>query len=147
MKVQRKVSVAGAFARKKAYEYEGRQYEADIKNGDSVEIVNAGDIVEGQFGQQHVFSIKTRNGEKNVAFNQTTLNTLIDAWGDETSAWVGKPVTVFLIKTMVSGKLNDVAYFAPEGYEMNDDGRFVREQTAQDKVKEVQALDPDEVPW
>jgi hypothetical protein len=136
MKVNKKTSIGGAFARKVAYEYEGKKYEADLKDGDSVEILNAGTEVEGQFGTQLVFSIRTRNGEKNIAFNQKSINTLIDAYGDETSAWVGKMVNVFIIKAMVSGKLQNVAYFAPEGYEMDDEGNF-RKSGAESGLEET----------
>lgn len=124
MKVNKKVSVGGAFARKSAYEYDGQKYEADIKDGDRVEILNEGSIVVGNYGEQHVFQIRTRNGEKNATFNQKSLNNLIDGFGDETTGWIGKAVTVFIIKAMVSGKLQNIAYYAPEGWVMDENGDF-----------------------
>jgi hypothetical protein len=72
-----------------------------------------------------VFKIQTRNGEKNLSFNQTTMNNLIDEFSDETSSWVGKKVKVWMIKAMVSGKLQNVVYLSGLGWTMADDGTFM----------------------
>lgn len=122
--MNKKVSMGVAFARKKSYEYEGKQFEADIKDGDIVEILNDGAIMVGQYGEQHVFKIKTRNGEKAVTFNQKSINNLIDSFGEESSGWVGKEVKVWAIKAMVSGKMSIVVYFSHPEADMDDEGNF-----------------------
>lgn len=126
MKIQKLTSVGGAYARKEDYEYEGTKYEADIKNGDKVKILNAGTIVTGEYGDQHVFSIMTRNGEKNANFNKNTLNTLVDEFGDESEDWVGKEVTVLTKKDVIAGRKVIIAYFVPEGYILDDYGELVK---------------------
>lgn len=126
MKITKKTSVAGQFARKGE----------DIKGGDLVKILNEGDIVTGEWGEQHVFKVLTKNGERNCRFNQTTLNTLFDAFGEDTADWKGKDVQVWLIKAMVSGKLQTVLYLAPAGWDMNDDGRFYNPNAVEELEEE-----------
>ena len=94
MKLAKKVSVGGDFAEKGV----------DINTGDIVKINNAGDITIGEYGEQKIFKIETKNGEKNASFNQKSINILIDAFGDETENWVGKEVKVLLNKTVIGGK-------------------------------------------
>ncbi len=130
MKVNKVVSMGVGYARKSEYEYEGVKYEADIKDGDIITIVDAGQITMGQYGEQHVFKIKTRNGEKAITLNQTTMNNLIDAYGDETKEWVGKEVKVWLIKALVSGKMQKVTYLSDQSWEMNDEGKFLSPEKA-----------------
>lgn len=114
MKVVKKVSVGGEFAKKGT----------DIFDGDLITITNEGDMVEGEYGTQLVLKAKTRNGEKNISLNQTSQNNLIDAFGDETNTWVGKEIKVFIIKAMVSGKLREVLYLAHPEWEMDSEGKF-----------------------
>lgn len=130
--MQKKTSVGGAFARKEDYEYEGTKYEADIKNGDKVKILNAGDVVTGEYGDQHVFQIETRNGEKNAPFNQSSINALVDSWGDESEEWVGKEVKVLTKKGTFGGKKGIAAYFVPDSYELDDYGELVKGKTVGD---------------
>src|SRR3990167_892393 len=103
MKMEKKVSV-GAFA--KVLE--------DFKDQDLLEITDAGKEVEGKFGMQMVFKVKLPNGEeKNLSFNQTTINILIDKLGEESDVWVGKKVKVWAIRQAVQGKLTTVVYLTP----------------------------------
>ena len=46
------------FVRKLPYEYEGTKYEADLKDGDIVKILDSGTEEEGQWGKQKNFKIK-----------------------------------------------------------------------------------------
>lgn len=108
----KKVSV-GAFAKKGV----------DVKNGDTVTIANEGKKVQGQFGEQDVFLIKLSNGEeKNVNVNQTSINGLIDAYGEDSTHWIGKNVKVWLIKSNVAGKFVDVLYIAHPDADLTQDG-------------------------
>jgi len=112
MKMQKKLS--GNWAKKGE----------DIKNGDAVEILDGGQEDMGEYGKRIVFKIKTRNGEKSVAFNQTSINTLIDEFGDDSDKWVGNSVKIDVVKALVAGKMQNIFYFTPVGWEMADDGTW-----------------------
>ena len=73
MKLQIRRGGGIPFARKEPYEYDGQKYEADLKNEDTVRILDSGNIEMGQYGEQKNFRIKTRNGEKKLAFNQRCI--------------------------------------------------------------------------
>jgi len=115
MKYEKKVSV-GAFLKKGI----------DFKDGDLIEIMNEGKKVVGQYGEQDVFVIKTEKGaEGNITFNQTSINNMIDAYGGESSEWIGKKAKVFGIMSNVQGKMTKVYYFAHPLAEIGDTGDFV----------------------
>ena len=103
----------GAFAKKKV----------DINNLDVITIANEGKKVEGQFGEQDVFLVKLVNGEeKNINVNQTSLNGLIDVFGDDSLNWIGKQVKVWLIKQNVAGKFVDVLYISHPDADLTESG-------------------------
>lgn len=117
-----------AYARKEAYEYEGKQYEADLQNGDTVTILDEG-IVETHptYGDQHKFVVKTRNGDKRASFNQSSINVLVDAFGEDSEQWKGKEVKVLIKKTMIANERRIVAYFVTEGWYIDDFGDLVND--------------------
>lgn len=119
MKVQKKISVQGEYAKPNE----------DIKNGDTITILDGGTEITGKFGDQIVYSVDTRNGAKNLGINQTSINALIDEWGDETTNWIGKKVGVILVKQMIQGGLRDVIYLCPDGWTMNSQGKIVKGAT------------------
>ena len=98
----------------------------DIKDGDTATIANEGKQEEGQFGTQNLFLIKLPNEEEGqVSFNQTSLNNLIDAYGDDSKNWIGKEVKVFMIKMSVSGKIRSVYFFLHPASVLDDEtGEF-----------------------
>ncbi len=112
MKLQKKVSISGDWAKKGE----------DIKDSDIVVMLDAGTTITGDYGDRQVFKIKTRNGEKLLSFNQTSINNLIDAYGEETENWVGKNVKVWIVKASVGGKLKDVVYLSAPDWVMTEDG-------------------------
>jgi len=114
MRVQKKVSIQGEWAKKKE----------DILNGDIITINNSGQLVSGEYGERYVFKVETRNGEKLLTFNQTSINYLIDGYGDNTDNWVGKRAKVWIIKANVGGKLKDVVYLTPPDWIEGDDGFY-----------------------
>ena len=84
----------------------------DFKDGDMLEIANEGKQIEGQFGTQDVFLVKLADGrEGNVGFNQTTINNVIDGYGENALNWIGKKVKVWGILQNVQGKMIRVYYF------------------------------------
>lgn len=95
----------------------------DFKSGDTLVVASEGKKVEGQWGMQDIFLVKLQSGEeKNISFNQTTINGLIDAYGKESNEWIGKDVKAHIIKQNVSGKFIDVAYFSHPNAELTEDG-------------------------
>lgn len=114
--MQKKTSVAGEWAKKGE----------DILNGDVIEILNAGEMVTGEFGERNVFHINTRNGERLLTLNQTSVNNLVDAFGEDSESWVGKKSVCFLVNVMVGGKMVKAIYLAAEGWDMLDDGSFAK---------------------
>jgi len=114
MKVSKKISIQGEWAKIKE----------DIFNGDIITILDAGKIVPGDYGERHVFKVMTKNGEKLLAFNQTSMNYLIDALGDETGQWEAKEVKVWLIKSNVAGKMRDIVYLTAPDWVEGDDGFY-----------------------
>jgi len=107
MKVKKVESLNGDFAKKKE----------DINDGDLITILDEGKVIEGVFGEQRIFKIKTKAGdEKLLSFNQTSINHLIDTYEDETKDWVGKEAKIWIVKQNVAGKFKDVVYLTgPKG--------------------------------
>lgn len=136
MILNKKTSIGGAYARKKAYEYDGKQFEADLKDGDIIKILSSGETVAGEHGEQFVVKVMTRNGEKNLALNQTTINNLIDSYGEDSDNFVGKDVKVWILKMMVAGKLQNVAYLSDTSSVMDDEGAFTNKKTTPTGPKE-----------
>jgi len=113
MKLQKKETMGVPFAKKGT----------DVKEGDIVTISSEGKIIETQYGSQHIFEIENVNGvELALGVNQTSINALVDAFGEETADWIGKKVKVHSFKQNVAGKFIQVYYVAPEGYEMGENG-------------------------
>ena len=95
-----------------------------LQNGDIAKLTTEAVEVEGQNGPQIVAKIRIKgdDGEaKNVAINGPTKNALIEAFGDDSSQWVGKYLTVHTEKTMIGGKRGIALYLVPEGFEMSED--------------------------
>ena len=114
MKVHKKVSISGEFAK----------VGEDFKDGDIIKILNAGEIIPGEWGDRQMFKISVSTGEKNLSFNQTSVNNLIDVFGEDTQKWVGQNVKVWVVKQMIDGKLRNVAYLTGVDWEMLPDDTF-----------------------
>lgn len=101
MLYQKKISI-GNFLKK------GEDYKAD----DIVKIASEGKPVEGDYGTRQVFLIKLSDGrEGNVNFNQTTINNLVDSYGNDSVKWIGKKAKVWAVLSNVQGKMIKVYYF------------------------------------
>lgn len=142
MKMQKKESVSGVYAKKAPYDYEGKSYEADIKHGDIVTFLDGGTVVNGQYGEQHVFSIKTRNGERNVNLNQSSINVLVDEYGDESETWKGKEAKILMKKDVVAGKKVEIAYLVGKTWSLDEWGDLVKEGVAKTNNASNDVEDP-----
>ena len=118
----------------------------DIKDGDIVEIANEGKQVEGQFGRQDVFLIKTKNKEGNISFNQTSVNNMIDAYGEDSINWIGEKVKVWAIMSNVQGKMTKVYYFSHPEAEISDDGEFLIQNSDKLNNPNYENMNEEEIP-
>ncbi len=57
----------------------------------------------------------------NISLNRTTINGLIDAFGEDSAQWQNKTLTVETEKVRVGGKAVVALYLIPEGYHKIDD--------------------------
>src|SRR3990167_11284987 len=138
MQITKKVSVAGQYAK----------LGVDFDEGDSITILNGGDITTGQFGEQHTFKVETKNGERNMSFNQTSLNYLIDAYGGDTDEWVKKAVKIWVVDMNVQGKMRAVAFLTDPSWKktrVNGELKFVPSTIQQ--TTEDDSIDPASIPF
>ena len=137
MKIQKRTSVGGEWAK----------LGKDFEEGDVLTIASEGDIVSGEFGDRHVFKITVKGGEKNLSFNQTTLNYLVDAYGDDSTLWNGKEVKVWVVDQNVQGKIRGVVYLtAPDWKKVRVNGELKFVNPNAEAEKEVEA-NPDDIPF
>lgn len=113
----------------------------DFKDGELIEIANEGKQIEGEFGTQNIFLVKLGSGQEgNVSFNRTSLNGLIDSYGDDSLNWIGKKVKAQKIKQNVAGKFLDVWYFSHPDAELTEEG-FVMPDTKATLAEDKEAMD------
>ena len=83
----------------------------DVKNGDVITIADEGELVEGDYGTKLVVKVVLADGtKKKLSLNPTSVNKLIDAFGTDTKAWVGKEVKVHVVQMTVRDTLRDVMF-------------------------------------
>lgn len=123
----------------------------DYKDRDVITILNQGEMVDGTYGPGSVFRVRVPSGEERAfRFNKTSLNNMIEAFGDESSGWVGKEVKVWLILQNVQGKMTKVAYVSHTGADIDDEGNFTLPVGVGNGSKsEVvdDEIEPDEIPF
>ena len=142
MKQIKKINDGIGFVRKEAYKWEDKDYEADIQNGDKVKILSEGEMEEGQFGEQMVFKVETRNGTKKYPINQLSRNILIDTFGDEDKDWIGKELNILTRKGMYAGKKGIASYIVPDGWVLDEYGDLVKPENTEN----TESLDTIEYP-
>lgn len=78
----------------------------DFLSGELLELLNQGVEVPSSFGgTQDAFLARTAKGEEgNIGLNQTSINNLIDAYGEDAENWVGKKVKAWLFPDFKDGK-------------------------------------------
>jgi len=114
MKFQKRVSL-GQFLKKGT----------DIRDGDIITIGSEGKQVQGEFGEQNIFLVQLKDGrEGNVSFNTTSVNNMIDCYGEESRNWIGKQAKVWGIRSNVQGKMIVVYYFSHPDAILDDEGVF-----------------------
>lgn len=118
----------------------------DIKDEDIVTIASECKEIEGKFGMQKVILIKTKTKEGNININQTSINNLIDAYGENDIDWIGKEVKVWLLKDFKDGKVIYKMYLSHPDAEMTDQGFVVNQEKPKKKSKFQEQLEDDGIP-
>ena len=84
-----------------------------VENGALVEFLNEGETkqINGQDGKvKDVYNFDVKSGDKELTYtpNKTSLKIFTEAYGTDSTAWVGKIWKVKLVDMMISGKLKKV---------------------------------------
>lgn len=129
----------------------------DFRDGDMLVVLNEGVQTEGTFGVQDIFKVRVPSGEElSLSFNKTSLNNLIDAFGDDSKAWIGQSVRVWRIRQNVQGKMVLVTYVShPDATIDEESGDFMLPVRPQSPVPSTVAdmhdasgeIDPSEIPF
>lgn len=56
-----------------------------------------------------------------IRINKMSINAFIDAFGEESKDWIGKPLTAYVKEADVAGKVRSVVYLVPEGFKLGVD--------------------------
>ena len=77
----------------------------------------------GELQTQDVAKIRLEGGTEavNIALNRATISGLVDAFGEDSKNWIGKPLTVITERSTYGGKRGYSIYLLAEGYEMKED--------------------------
>lgn len=103
---------------------------ADLTSGTKAKIVDEATRSISQFKNedgtdkmQTVAKVRFQGKEDplNVNLNRATIYGLIDAFGDDSVAWINKVLTVHTEKTTVAGKRVTALYLVPDGFEVGED--------------------------
>ena len=94
------------------------EYKANVKDGDQLIIVDEGEYVETQYKKNQLnikVSIVGKEDEGNLTWspNQTTVDKLATAYGQDTTEWIGKPVNLKIKEERVGKKMTLVVYGEP----------------------------------
>ena len=88
----------------------------DVNTGDLIEILNEGEITKGddKIGPKMVIKVKIPKGiDKKLTLNETSKKEIIEKYGDESTAWIGKQLKVKIAEMNVAGQFKKVIYVAP----------------------------------
>lgn len=118
-----------------------------LNNGDILKLVTEAEEQEGKKATQLVGKARVKGWNEdaaNVAINAPSKNALIEAFGDDTAAWVEKLLTVTVENVVVAGQRGIALYLAPEGFEVGEDeNKFI---VVRRKVEPVQTVEYPEEP-
>ena len=118
MKYQQQTQMGGAWAKT-----------SELTNGSKAKIVSEAKSSPSSFldkngnaKTQDVAKVQFGEGEAlNVSLNRTTINGLVNAFGEDSVNWQNKPLTVETEKMRVAGKAVTALYLIPQGYNRVDD--------------------------
>lgn len=120
-----------------------------LNNGDVLKIVTeATEQDSNQGGKQVIAKVRVKGGDpepKNIAINAASKNALIDSFGDDSSGWMDKLLTVHTEKTVIAGKRGIALYLLPEGYEIGEDASGYVVVVPHGTAKKIEAAPEDDI--
>lgn len=130
----------------------------DVNNGDIVEILSEARDHPDRFNPgstQTIIKVKTNNGARYIALNQTSANVLIDEFkSNNDKDWVGKSAKILLKPGVFAGKKGIALYLVGPSWELDEYGEPVNPgaQTAKnDEIPIIEVeeseIDIDQVPF
>ena len=139
----------------------------DLKEGDQVKLVTESKMQDGKYKypdgnpkKENIVKARLKGAEesKNFRLNWATINGLMDAFGPESKGWVGKVLTVNLLKAMVGDTMRTIVYLIPEGFELkenaekkveiiNKDGKTADLNAAPKEAGMDEEINPDDIPF
>lgn len=120
---------------------------SEVVSGTKAKIVSETAPVDGNFGTQDVAKVRFQGAQEavNVGLNRTTINGLIDAFGDDSKSWINQILTAQTEKQTIAGKRVTVLYLVPEGFEVGEDeGGYVKIMKTGTQV--TKAVQDDDIP-
>ena len=86
----------------------------DLKENNEIVITQKPVMTKTKYGEKLFAIVKISNDEERTyAMNNTSMNHLIDKFGEDESKWIGKKVKMTVVKQATNQGLKDVIY--PEG--------------------------------
>jgi hypothetical protein len=109
---------------------------ANVKTGDVVTFTNEGEWSEsrkftnkdGTPKKQFIIKVTMNGQELDFTVNGMNRKALIAAYGDETSAWIGKKAKITVVKSLVSGEMKDVICLTPTDSVVKDPSEIAWEE-------------------
>lgn len=94
----------------------------NLKKGDVLTIASEGEWItstqfkyaDGNFQKNFVVKVNYGDYEYDLKLNKMNRESLGKAWGYETSSWIGKQVSVDLVKAMVGATMQDIIVLTPK---------------------------------
>src|SRR3990167_1040019 len=77
----------------------------------------------GEIQMQDVAKIRLEGASEavNISLNRATISGLVDAFGEDSKNWIGKPLTVITERSTYGGKRGYSIYLLAEGYKIEED--------------------------
>lgn len=111
-----------------------------LQNGDIVKLVSEPIFEEGNFGSQLVGHVRVKGwttGAEKIGINAPSKNALIEAFGDDTTLWVDKLLTVNVVESILGGKSVIILYLIPEQFaRTKDSGGYIVIKPSSEVIKE-----------
>lgn len=127
--------------------------ENDIKHKDVVTLLNEGvwgdskqySKPDGTPNKQFSIDLKLENGEaRNTILGWQNIKLLVQAFGDETSKWIGKEVRAWKTKSE-KAKLGFTFFFVPTDWDRDDTGEWIIPEGGQETKEADPIIDyPDD---
>lgn len=124
---------------------------SEIVSGTKVKLTTETAPQASEFGTQDVAKARFQGTQEdvNVRLNKTTVNGLIDAFGDDSKDWIGKVLTAQTEKALVGGKRVAILYLVPEGYELKDtsDGFVTIGKIGGEETPKEEVINAEDIPF